>query len=57
MADATEPASELERIEAALAAQEALRGVLPEEQVDTMIAALNEKKRNFALPHHLRYPR
>ncbi|HEX9734322.1 MAG TPA: hypothetical protein VGG06_20310, partial [Thermoanaerobaculia bacterium] len=44
MADATDPAGELERIEAALAAQEALRGVLPAEQVETMIAALRDRR-------------
>lgn len=31
MADAIDPAAELERIEAALAAQEALRSILPED--------------------------
>ena len=43
----TDPHPDLQKIEDAIAAQEALRGILPDEQIDAAIAALREQKRVY----------
>ena len=44
MADQPDSQTELQKIETALAAQEALRGILPNEQIEATLASLRAKR-------------
>src|SRR5690349_20559994 len=44
MADQPDPQTELQKIETALTAQEALRGILPDEQIEATLVSLRERR-------------
>lgn len=44
MDDPAQPPDELKKIEAAIQSQEALRGILPDEQIDKVVKALQDQK-------------